>query len=244
MHFSENIKQEEWDLITNYLQLKDEKEQAKIWNEDLAQIPNIDEKVIYILNVSEQIEDSIRLYKIKEFNKQIPAEKEIPKVRISKKKGFIWYTSAAMIALLIGSIWFINNLNSPERIFNRNFVPDIGLPLKMSAKNNYQFDEGMLDYKQGQYKAAITKWETAFKETPNNDTLNYFLGVANLAIGNSKTSLEYLEKQDHFENSAFTEDAVYYSALAKIKEGKVEEAKILLKNNPSKRSNQLLKELK
>jgi tetratricopeptide (TPR) repeat protein len=134
--------------------------------------------------------------------------------------------------------------NSPfEKIFAENFKPDIGLPLKMNTENAHGFYEGMLDYKQENYKEAIEKWQVLLKTTPENDTLNYYLGVAHLALGKAAKSLEYLESQERFRQGIFKEDAAWYAALAKIKEGKPEEAGLLLQKYPSKRNSNLLNEL-
>lgn len=137
----------------------------------------------------------------------------------------------------------MDNSSTSEEIFAKNFKPDVGLPLKMGTVGTYGFYEGMLDYKQENYKEAIAKWQILLEENPDSDTLNYFLGVANLALGNGDESLEYLQNQERFQQGMFKEDAAFYAALAKIKDGKFEEAKVFLKNNPSTKNTSLLKEL-
>ncbi len=238
----------EWDFIETYLNLKETSEKEAFHKEKLSQIQNLEEKIEHVKKVAEEIEDSIRESKIKEFHNQLSKDEENSNVKIiathKSNSKFIWYSIAAVMVVLIGIFWMMNNSNTPEKIFAKNFKPDIGLPLKMGTTNSNGFYEGMVDYKQGNYKSAIYQWQVLWKANPANDTLNYFLGVANLAQGDAPKSLEYLENQEHFQLGIFKEDALYYAALAKIKEGKFEEAKVLLIKIPSKRNTKLLTVLK
>jgi tetratricopeptide (TPR) repeat protein len=159
------------------------------------------------------------------------------------KSNTVWYAGAAVLIAVLGFFWILNMGKTSERIFAKNFKPDIGLPLKMSTGNTYGFYEGMLDYKQENYEEAIEKWQVLLEAKPKNDTLNYFLGVAYLALGNAAKSLEFLENQERFRQGIFKEDAAYYTALAKIKEGKLEEARVFLQKYPAKRNTALLNEL-
>jgi len=241
-----NISSEEWNLIEDYLNQKSELDKDAIMNKELTSIPNIEEKIAYIEKVKEEIEDSIRQSKIKEFHEQLPAAENYNSTLMLKNKktksNAIWYAMAAVLVVLLGIFWMMNT-NSPEKIFAKNFKPDIGLPLKMGTTNSYNFYEGMLDYKQENYTDAISKWQDLWKENPESDTLNYFLGVAHLAQGNAPKALVFLENQEKFQQSYFEEDAAYYAALAKIKEGKFEDARLLLKDKPSTRNTKLLNEI-
>lgn len=242
-----NILPEEWNLIEDYLNQKSDIDTASVMNTELTLIPNLEEKIAHIQKVNEEIEDSIRQSKIKEFHEHLPVAENHTTVlkQKDKKTKFspIWYAMAAVLVMLLGIFWMMDT-NSPEKIFAENFKPDIGLPLKMGTANSYTFYEGMLDYKEGNYKDAILKWQVLRKETPENDTLNYFLGVAHLAQGNAPKALDYLENQENFQQGFFEEDAAYYAALAKIKEGKFKDAKALLNKNPSTRNTKLLQVIK
>lgn len=234
----------EWNTIETYLDQKSELDEASMLSEKLSRIPDLEEKIAHLKIVREEIEDSIRLSKIKEFHSQALGVEESTNEKIvaayKSNSKIIWYSIAAAMVVLIGIFWMMNNTPTSEKIFASHFKPDIGLPLKMGTKNNYGFYEGMLDYKQGKYKNATDKWQVLWKNNPENDTLNYFLGVAHLAQGNATKSLEYLGNQGRFQQGIFEEDAAYYAALAKIKEEKFEEAKVLLKKNPSDRNIKLL----
>lgn len=242
-----NLTPEEWSLIETYLDQKEESIKTAFWNSDLSQIPDIEEKIVYVEKIREEIEDSIRWTKIKEFHKEVSEGQEPTGVRTldskKRKSKTLWYAIAAVLVILFGVSQWSNN-NSSERIFKDNFKPDIGLPLKMDTNSDYEFYEGMVDYKQGKYEEAIVKWQALLNTNTNNDTLIYFLGVSHLALGDAENSLKYLGDQNRFAHSFFNQDAAYYAALALIKEGKTEEAKTILKNTPSDQNNQLLKKLK
>ena len=242
-----HISPEEWDLIESWLDQNEVPGEGPLPDEQLAQILNVSEKIAHIIKVREEIEDSIRQSKIKEFHNHILADEEPSDIKsISTKKiksNGIWYAAAAVLVVLIGIYWMMGISNTSEKIFTENFIPDNGLPLRMNTADANGFYEGMLDYKQEKYEEAITKWQFLLKGNPQSDTLNYFLGVANLALGDAAKSLEYLENQNRFQQGIFKEDAAYYAALAKIKEGEFREAKAFLKLYPSNRNTQLMNEL-
>jgi tetratricopeptide (TPR) repeat protein len=237
----------EWDIIETYLDQKETSDKATELYEEVSKIPNFDKKIAHVKKVREEIEDSIRQSKIKEFHEHVAVDDNDSNVKkLSANKGnqkVVWYSIAAVLVVLIGIFWMMESNNSPERIFAENFKPDIGLPLKMGTTDNYDFYEGMIAYKQEDYQAAIAKWKLLLKNNPENDTLNYFLGVSHLAQGNAEKSLKYLKNQDRFQQSIFKEDAAYYAALANIKEGKTEAAILLLKKYPSNRNTALLEQL-
>ncbi len=59
----------------------------------------------------------------------------------------------------------------------------------MGIGDNYLFNKAMLDYKTGNYKKAIDEWSKLKTSMPQNDTLNYFLGAAQQADGNSAAAI-------------------------------------------------------
>jgi predicted Zn-dependent protease len=241
-----NISSREWELIEIWLDQNDVQGEVPLTNEQLTHIPNLEEKIEHVKKIREEIEDSIRRSKIKEFYKHFLADEkdsDIKSITNYKTKSAVWYTAAAVVVVLVGIYWMMANSNSSEKIFAANFKPDVGLPLRMSTENANGFYEGMLDYKQENYKEAIEKWQVLLEIKPGNDTLNYFLGVAHLALGNAAISLEYLENQERFRPGIFKEDAAWYTALAKIKQGKPEEARVLLQKYPSTRNTNLLNEI-
>ena len=94
----------------------------------------------------------------------------------------------------------------------------------MGTSSDYQFDRGMIDYKSRNYGAAIKIWEGVLDSKPNNDTLNYFLGSAYLAVKNTDKAIVFFEKVTLLPSGSFTKDAYWYIGLSYLKEGKTNQA--------------------
>lgn len=162
---------------------------------------------------------------LNEFHKEVQdtevQKNESPKVRFL---NFRKIAAAAVLVIAIGSFWFFNQ-NTNEKLFTKYFTPDPGLPTTMSRTSNYEFYDAMVNYKQGDYKTAINKWETLLKNKPQNDTLNYFLGVAHLSNKDENSAIKYLDIVTKNSNTNFKNDAYYYLGLAYLKADNVELAK-------------------
>ena len=158
--------------------------------------------------------------------------KDLPKTKVKKPKDkkvrYLYYSkfaAAAALIIAVGSIWFFSTPQN-EKLYTKHFKPDPGLPTTMSSTDNFEFYDGMVSYKHGDYDIAIEKWKTLNETNPENDTLNYFLGVAFLANKNVPDAIPYLENAaDAEDNFAFLNDAYYYLGLAYMKEGNIELAK-------------------
>jgi tetratricopeptide (TPR) repeat protein len=113
----------------------------------------------------------------------------------------------------------------------------------MSATDNYAFEKAMIDYKKGDYPAAIQAWDSLKKRQPANDTLNYFLGAAHLANKNHGQAVTYLKSVTASATSFFKGDAYWYLGLALLKEGKTEEARAAIQQSTNLNKKELLKKM-
>lgn len=167
-----------------------------------------------------------------------------PDTKSSKPRflNFIAIGFVATILLAIGLFW-MNPNSSSERLFNTYFTVDPGLPTTMSTTDNYVFYDGMVNYKQGDYSKALTKWKTLEQNSPDNDTLNYFIGVAQMANDNTKEAVPYLNKAIEIPESVFIEDAYYYLGLAYLKTDNVEKARMMFQKSKLEKSKEILKKL-
>lgn len=165
---------------------------------------------------------------------------------VKKKPLAIWLAIAASILVLIGfSFWaFSDTQSAAQKVFAKNFLPDPGLPTTMGATSEYEFYSGMVSYKRKDYSEALVLWEPLYTANPKNDTLVYFMGVANLAKGNTEEAERYLKVAQTQKESMFAEEAVYYLALTQLKENKVAEAKESLANSSFPASIGLLEQIK
>ena len=239
-----NISQDEFEKIEAYLNQKLSKEDLVIFKNRLTKEKGFKTKVNDIKTVLIGLETQALKEELDLFHKDIDHGKTESDTTESKVHSFNWkrLLVAAVLIIAAGSFWFLKD-NSNERLYADYFTPDPGLPTTMSNNDNYEFYEAMVNYKQGDYKTAISKWEVLQKTKPNNDTLNYFIGVANMANKNETNAISFLENVT--KNSEFTlvNDAYYYLGLAYLKVNKVDEAKANLLKSNTENSKALLSEL-
>lgn len=158
---------------------------------------------------------------------------------------FRWYRIAASIAILLSvGLWFFNKQSPNDKLFKRYYSVDPGLPTVMGNNDNYAFYEAMVDYKQGNYDVAINKWEKLLLTNQDSDTLNYFLGSAYLANGNTDKAIVLFENTLNSGAPTFSKEAHYYMALALLKNNNIEEAIKHLKMVPDEKSQELLQKIR
>lgn len=232
--------QETQELIDNYILGNLDNTQIEGFNERLKSDPEFQVMVNDQENIARSVEEYNLLNSLDKFHDEIVEEPE--------KK---WLTPslfalAASVLLLIGvSTWAIFfTENSAQKVFAENFRPDPGLPTTMGTASQYEFYYGMVSYKRKEYTEAISRWESLYAAEPENDTLVYFLGVANLANGNARQAENYLKSANEKTESVFYEDIQYYLALTYLKEHKITEAKEILSKSTSPAGIKLLKQIK
>lgn len=178
-----------------------------------------------------------------EYHKDIP--KANPLMKPTVKVRFLSFSKiaiAAGIIIALGVFWFVSG-SSNDRLYAKHFKPDPGLPTTMSSLDNFVFYDAMVNYKQGEYAKAISKWEKLELKSPDNDTINYFLGVAYLADQNAEEAINYLNKTANNTESVFLEDAYYYLGLAYLKSDRIEEASQSFQKSHLDKSQEILKSL-
>lgn len=214
-------------------------EELKAFETQLDNDPDFKIQVNDIITLLTGIEAQSLKEQLDEFHKDISkqnSQKKSPKIYHLQFRKLV---AAATIIIALGSFWFFNQ-NPNEKLYSKYFTPDPGLPTTMSSSSDFEFYDAMVNYKQGDYKTAIQKWETL---SSKNDTINYFLGVAYLADKNEANAIPFLEQS--IQNKAFPliSDAYYYLGLAHLKEGKIALAKENLQKSSVENSKALLFEL-
>lgn len=180
---------------------------------------------------------------LNEFHNEISEKTTNNKYSKIRFLHFLKYAAASIILIAIGNYWFFGK-TSNEKLYVKYFTPDPGLPTTMSKTENFEFFDAMVNYKHGDYEKAIPKWEKIKQKKPDNDTINYFLGVANLASGNTEKAIPFLRKTAHKTKSKFNNDANFYLALAYLKTNDKQSAIKYLQLNNSEKSKELIDRLK
>lgn len=154
------------------------------------------------------------------------------KVRPMFSKRRFWYVAAA-IALIVSSAGLIIWQQTREKdLFARYFQSDPGLPVVMSSSDAYDFYDGMVSYKEGQFQDAIVKWESLGEKRGYTDTLQYYVGMAQIQISKYAEAASHLQIVAENNKSAFREQATWYLALVHIKLGDKASATRWLKTIP------------
>jgi TolA-binding protein len=238
-----DISQEEFERIEAYIIGKLSSDDLREFELKLKNEPGFKTKVEDIKTVLAGIETQVMKEQLNVFHEDIEMHSVTPKTE-SKVHSINWkkLAIAAVFLIAAGGFWFYRG-NTNDRLYAEYFSPDPGLPTTMSSTDNYEFYEAMVNYKQGNYKTAISKWKTLQEARPNNDTLNYFIGVAHLANKNEKNAISFLEDASKNSEFALVNDANYYLGLAHLKSGDIEKAKVSLQNSTSDNSKALLSEL-
>jgi hypothetical protein len=127
------------------------------------------------------------------------------------------------LAGLAASILLVLMLNvigsSTERLANKYWIKDPGLPVKMSAKGSY--DNAMNHYKLGNWEQSLAELKKI-----DSDTSTYFQGQVLFKMGKNPESLKELQQIP--EESVYRIKSIFCEALLLIQLDKISEGKILL----------------
>jgi len=132
--------------------------------------------------------------------------------------GKNWIAIAAGFALLVSvGIWAVNQGSQTENLFAEYATTDPGVPVPMSATDNYDFYDGMVDYKETNYQAALAKWDSLLAENPENDTLNFYHGAALFNLENYRAAIPYFDTAEANSTSTIRDKAQWYRVLTGLK---------------------------
>ena len=218
-----NISKELLEIIERYIngsmtsqELKDFNQLLELDNDFKLKVEDV--KTMLTANESQPLKEQLN-----EFNKGIP--KAIEKNSSERKVKFLNFSKiAAPIAVIIAiaSIWFFSSPQN-ENLYSKYFRADPGLPTTTHSTDNFDFYEAMEKYNHGDYEIAIAKWRVLQEKKTDNDTLNYFLGVALLANKNVSDAIPFLERTVQSKDSfPLIINAHYYLGLAYLKAGNTE----------------------
>ena len=157
---------------------------------------------------------------------------------------WIWAVAASVALILVGWLGFQNIFNTANnKLFTAYYQTDPGLITAMSGTDSYEFDRGMVDFKEGKYQEALALWEPILTQKPEADTLLYFVAMANMELEHFERSQSLLEKLLNGNPSEFTEDAQWYLGLIYLRKGETEKAKSIFLESDRPEAKAILEEL-
>jgi len=133
-----------------------------------------------------------------------------------KKQTPRWWAVAASVLLMAAATYFIIWPTSDAPYYQAYYTVDPGLPTPMSATADFSFYDAMVDFKNEKYELAAQKWEELLAQNPENDTLIYYLGSAELASGKSIKTAYHLAKLIDDSDSPFQQKARWYWSLSQL----------------------------
>ncbi len=220
-----HISQQDFELIDRFLNKNLNKIEIANFEKRLLSDKTFNQNYKEQKLLSNAIEEQVLSNKLNHFHEK--ATSKVVSINNSPSSKYRKLAIAASIAIIIGlgGFWFYNQPTSNQKVFATYFKPDPGLATTMGTTTEYKFLDAMVDYKQGNYEKAIKKWEPLSKNNPTNDSINYFMGVANLANNDANSAIKYLIPVSKNEVSVFNKEANFYLGLAYLKIDNVELAK-------------------
>ncbi|WP_353779320.1 tetratricopeptide repeat protein [Winogradskyella sp. 3972H.M.0a.05] len=249
MNQNNDISPEEFELIESYLLNTMTDSEKETFESKLSTDETLREKVEDYRALLKAIESQSLKEKLDAFHDESIEQTDVVALDDNFSSSTSWYKTygiAASLIVFIGlaSLWYFNQPSASEKLYNDYFSPDPGLPTLMSNSNeNFEFYDAMVTYKQGDYDSAITKWNTLLEAKPQNDTLNYFIGVAKMANKEVEEAIKHLEVVTESDTNSFKNEAHYYLGLAYLQIDNIELAKKNLNFSSIDNSKALLSEL-
>lgn len=235
---NENISQADFERIEKYITRKMKGIEKVNFEKELHTDPVLKAKFDELKGIIEGIEKAELKAKLEQIHTEAEAQGENGFRKKSRFNRIYLSTAASVIIIVFITTLLFLRPKEHERLFTQYFKSDPGLVTAMSSTDvNYEFERGMVDYKSGEYQSAIDRWTPLLAKSPENDTLNYFLGTANLELKDTEPAIDRLKKVTKEPQSKFFNEAHWYLALAYILENQIEDAALVLKNtnHPSKK---------
>ena len=245
MNTSYYISAEDFENMERYLQDEMSSEEKMSFEKQMAGDELLAEKLKEMKLLAAGIEIAAMKEQLSSYQLSIaekPAEQKIAVVAAFNRRLLM---AASVIVLAAVAVWlFIMQGNKYEKAYATYYKPDPGLMTAMGISDNYAFNKAMVDYKTGNYTKAIATWNSIKTGMPANDTLDYFIGAAEQANGNNDAALELLKKIADDPSKPFYKDACWYTGLALIKKGDLQEAIPYLEKSGRTERIELIKKLK
>lgn len=222
MKFLPNISIEELQTIERYLTGSMTEAEKQVFMEQLSSDETLQHKIREVQTLLLGIqEDGLR---------EKMAAIHAAHFQSSEKKAKIFpmrrmMLAASVLIVAIIGIWLLDPFgNKSKKIYSKYYSPDPGLPTVMSASLDYDFQKAMVEYKNGNYVAALSAWQTLLQAKPGNDTLLYFIAAAKQAQGQAEDAITSLKAIADNPLSAFQKDACWYLGLCYLKVGDTKNA--------------------
>jgi len=163
-----------------------------------------------------------------EMMEQISAihKKEVTADRKSTKFRFL-YAAAAALALFV-VIWFLMKPASPETLFADYYQAyDLSFTTR-NDDNDQQLAQADLLYKSRNFKEALPLFEEQYKSGNTGSKIGIALGICHIEMQRYSEALPYFSNILNQEFDTYRDQALWYTALIKLKQNDVQSARPFL----------------
>lgn len=246
MNPNNQFSEEEFQAIERYLLGQLSEEEKLAFERELEKNPSLRSHTKELSLIFGEIEEQSLRAKLDQIHSKVgEATPSIPLPSATTFPWQKWAIAASISVVLMLSFWFwALRLFTEEKLYQTYYRPDPGLVTAMSSESSsYAFERAMVDYKSGNYQAALDRWELILAEKPQNDTLHYFIGHSLMALDETLLAISYWEKVTLDEQSVFRKDAFWYLGIAWLKEEDPEKAKLAIQQSQHPKANDLLEKI-
>jgi hypothetical protein len=155
---------------------------------------------------------------------------EVTVPKIKRRRLGVWFGLAASIVVLIGLVVFLTQWRKPashEAVFAAYYHPYPAPPQVRHAGSPAEL-EAMGQYREQHFAAAIPLFQEGLLADSGNSLLHLYLGNAYLAIDSLDQARRNFGIVLGAVDSAYSAHAEWYFALADLKDGDLEAAKLRL----------------
>lgn len=195
---------------------------------DRLKVEDIDDEEVVVIKDFLEKHDYDADALIEFFKPNVADFEKILEKHTAKKRNSILRVAAVFVPLIgIGFFWISNRTTATDVAFKKYYETELGIPVTMGSSGNVQFLEAMNTYRDGDFTAAISQFESLQAGAVATDSLNYFVGCCYFNLEDFDKAISKLEAVD--ESSFYYQKARFYMALAYIQQNQLPKAKSTLR---------------
>lgn len=138
------------------------------------------------------------------------------------------YAVAAAVALLVAAVFWFDLLHpSPATLFAQYYqpYPNVEATIERNDEVADAYQQAFQWYEDGQYEEASAAFEQLLQTDVPSEALNFYAGLTSLELNQFGKSLQYFEKVIKHPDHKYYQQALWYAALASLKNQDTESAK-------------------
>jgi tetratricopeptide (TPR) repeat protein len=232
--------QEDFELIESYLNGSLGAEGQEEIRLRLLSDANFAAKVEEIRQLKLGVERAALASKLDSFHVGLSDQRKPHKVRKISSYQILGVAASFSLLVCVAIWWLVGRASPGEALYQSYYQADPGLVTTMSGDSDYDFDRAMVDFKSGEYLKAKEAFESLLSKNSENDTLTYFLAMAELNLDGEQAAEKLLLKVSQDSTSGFSKDSFWYLGLLALKNEDYDLAKEYLERSGRSKAGELI----